>query len=576
MSAIKVETFGGMIPIVDDYLLQPNNASYAEGSWLLNGRIAPVTAIVPVHTLDNPLARYAYRIPEVGSGVKNIPDSRWLEFTNPNTVVVKTPVTGQTDPSYYWTDGQNPPGYTTLSRILASDPRLILGIPAPAVAPAIIVVGGAAPIVTRSYVYTWVSQFGEEGQPSPPTIQSGNITGSWDLTLTAPTGGDTTDRVLTNTRIYRTVTSSQGVASYYFVTELPIATLTFSDTIPDDQVAQNNPLTSQDYEKPPTDLEGMVPMPNGIMIGWRKNEVWFCEPYLPHAWPSKYTVGVEAEVIGIGVWGQSAVVLCSGQSYTVTGVTPDVMALAKIPPLEPCGCKGSIVNTPKGVVYASQNGLIQITPYGGQNVTINMIDKSQFPKMLRIDNLHAAWLVNGYYAIGGVSDEVFQADAFQTDMIQQLDYTGANMGVWINYADPRVGVVNFPSVDPVFNVMQDDWTGEVFIIRNGQVQHIDFTQTSPRVKYRWRSKEFQLPYRQNWGAARIFCFSPPGPAPEGPTVFRFICDNTLVFEDVLTHTGQVFRMPSGFKPDVIQFELEGYLEILNVQFGQSPRDLRQV
>lgn len=576
MPAIKVETFGGMIPIVDDRLLQPHSASHAENAWLLNGRIEPFIAPVPIHTLANPNARYAYRIPLVSSSVKNIKDSLWLEFDNPNTVVVRSPVTGQVDRRYYFTDGQNPPGYTTDARIIALNPTLILGIPAPETAPGVSVTGGATPVVTRSYVYTWVSEFSEEGQPSLPTVFSGNITGTWHITLTAPLVGDTTNRSLTHTRIYRTVTSQQGVSAYFFVAEIPIATLTYDDTILDGTVALNNELASADFEEPPIDLVGMVPMPNGMMIGWRKNEVWFCEPYLPHAWPSKYTLGVEAEVVGIGVWGQSAVILCTGQSYTVSGIQPQSMSLAKIPPLEPCGSRGSIVTTPNGVIYASQNGLIQITPYGGQNVTISMIDKEQFPTFIRIDSAHAAWLMNGYIAIGGVSDAVFQTDTFQTDAFQGLDFTGSTQGVWINYLDPRVGVVLFPFATPALNIMQDFWTGEVLVIQDGQVKHINLSLQVPRTKYRWRSKEFQMPYRQNWGGARVFSFVPAGPPPEGDTFFRLICDGVVKFEEKIIGDRQLLRLPSGFKPDVIQFEVEGYREILNVQLGHNLRDLRAV
>ena len=49
----------------------------------------------------------------------------------------------------------------------------------------------------------------------------------------APLPADIDHRNLTHTRIYRSVTSVQGVASYFFVTELPIATLTYADTLTD-------------------------------------------------------------------------------------------------------------------------------------------------------------------------------------------------------------------------------------------------------------------------------------------------------------------------------------------------------
>jgi hypothetical protein len=59
-----------------------------------------------------------------------------------------------------------------------------------------------------------------------PTLATGNVSRSWDITMTAPTLDDTTDRVLTATRIYRIETGTDGTFAFFFVVELPIATLT--------------------------------------------------------------------------------------------------------------------------------------------------------------------------------------------------------------------------------------------------------------------------------------------------------------------------------------------------------------
>ena len=42
---------------------------------------------------------------------------------------------------------------------------------------------------TRAYVYTFVSDFSEESQPSPATVASGDGTGTWVVVIPAPPAG---------------------------------------------------------------------------------------------------------------------------------------------------------------------------------------------------------------------------------------------------------------------------------------------------------------------------------------------------------------------------------------------------
>jgi hypothetical protein len=150
-----------------------------------------------------------------------------------------------------------------------------------------------------------VSRSGEEGQPSPPTIATGNVDDVWVIGLTAPTLADTTDRDLTHTRIYRTVVGPDGSVGFFFVVELTIDVLSFDDGVPGDIVANSEQLQSTDWSPPPDDLRGMVSMPNGMIAGWRMNEIWFCEPFRPHAWPVIYQLGVESPIVGLGTIDQN-------------------------------------------------------------------------------------------------------------------------------------------------------------------------------------------------------------------------------------------------------------------------------
>lgn len=581
MGALRFDRFGGQIPAIDDQLLPMENAAYAENAFLQSGTLEPLAADIAIHTLVNPLARFVFRIPILSPGIDNIVDSYWLEFEDANTSVVRSPVTDQVEGGrFYWANSSSRPGYTTKARVAASDPPLILGIPRPDTAPGVVVVGGAPPTVTRAYVYTWVSSLGEEGQPSPPTLETGNIDGSWDLTLTAPTAGDTTGRLLATTRIYRTEVASDGVTvAFFFVAEIPIGTLVYSDTVSPDIVVNSEQLQSEDWSEPPIDLRGLVSMPNGMIAGWRENEVWFCEPYRPHAWPTKYVINVEFPVVGLGTIDQNLMILTQGQPYVAMGIHPEVMALRQVQPIEPCTAQGSIVSTPNGVLYTSNNGLILIGPGGAVNLTFDMIRKDEWLQFLNLRTLHATYFMNGYYCYSGTVDGVFQDDTFQMDAFQEDDFTGTETGAHISLGDGRLGFMTLKSGSPTLNVMFDQWTAETLVLRGTTIYHVDRRKYDPRQSYTWRSKVVQLDYPSTMAVGKIFYDLPNGSEPSEPTYFTFIgkgINGTKQFTRELPVSGKQFRLPSGMKYDTVQIELTGQLMIKNVQIASSPRELRNV
>jgi hypothetical protein len=583
VGVLKFDKFGGQIPALDERLLPPENAVYTENAFLQAGRLEPLAADVPIHTLVDQTARFAFRVPISSPSVDNILDSYWLEFPLADTFVVRSPVTQDAfNGRYYWADGFHTPGYTTGTRIVALQPSLVLGIPRPAVAPGVTVTGGAAPTITRAYVYTWVSAYGEEGQPSNPTLfQGGNASGVWHITMTAPTTADTTNRNLTRTRIYRTETGTDGTVGFFFVVDLPIATLTYDDSVSSDTVANSEQLQSEDWAPPPADLKGMVSMPNGMVAGWRANEIWFCEPYRLHAWPVKYMLGVDAPIVGLGTVDQNCMVLTSGQPYVATGVHPSVVTLRKINPIEPCTAPGSIVSTPNGVVYTSHNGLILISPQGGQNLTYDTIRKDEWMRLINLSTVQASFFMNGYYCYSTAIDGVFQKDSFQTNTFQQENFAGTQVGAHIA-GDQHLGYMTLTCTEPTLNVMTDMWTGETFVLRGpvtgkpAQVYHVDRRQYDPRQGYIWRSKIVQLNYKENYAAAKIFYDEPSGSPPVGPHLFKMYVDDRLKFTRPIRKSGEQFRLPSGYKADFVQFELSGQLMIFNMQIATSARELRGI
>jgi hypothetical protein len=595
---IAITAFGGEVPAIDERLISDPQAAESVNAWLLSGRIEPVRSLQPIHTLVNAAARSFFRLPIGSPGVDNMVDSYWLEFENDNVRVIKSPVVGQDDDGrFYWADGQQP-RMMTGTMIANGDAPYKLGIPAPTVAPGVTMSGGVSTVNKNvSYAYTYVSALGEEGPPSPPTSVVGKLDDTYHLTLTPPTTAQTTERNLTHTRIYRTIVSTQGVATFFFVAEVPIATTTYDDNcavMTDGIIVNNEQLQTLTWSEPPADLQGLVTMPNGMVAGWRSNEVWFSEPYYPHAWPIQYVLGVDPKIVGLGVYNQSLIILCEGQPYAATGIHPSAMALSKIQPLEPCTSVRSIVNTPNGVLYCSPNGLINITPSGAVNLTIQSILKSQWAQRLNLPTVMASILSQAYYCYSGTQPGVFQNstdppdafNAFQQDAFQQESFFGRRPGAYISLADARLGITTLdPDPDVVINVITDIFNGETMVLRNGVVYLVDTRQFTPYGKYRWRSKIFTMPYIQNLGAAKVYWTPPDNSTLPNPTYFRVFASErpistgnglTKRFERKLAKSGEMFRLPSGYKALYYQFEVEGYAIIDAIHCAQTAHELRKV
>jgi hypothetical protein len=173
------------------------------------------------------------------------------------------------------------------------------------------------------------------------------------------------------------------VASFFLVAEQDCTINFYKDTIEDDEVSSNALLESFAWTPPPEDLKGLVVMWNGIIAGWRENELWMSEPYRPHAWPASYTLTMEYPIVGLGVSGQTLVVCTVGYPAVVSGALPEHMGTAKVAVFEPCVSRGSILSSDAGVLFVSHNGLIAVTQKGATNITkdlVTRIDGSSIPR----------------------------------------------------------------------------------------------------------------------------------------------------------------------------------------------------
>lgn len=460
----------------------------------------------------------------------------------------------------------------------------------------------------RSYVYTYLTAYAEESPPSPATVVTGWSNGTWTVDLfTPPPDQMGVTRDITQIRLYRSVTATAGATTYFWVADLPVTTAVYSDVITDDVVATNFQLLSQLWTPPPEDLQGIIAMPNGMAVGFRANEIWFCEPYRPHAWPASYTLTTEYPIVGLGVSGNSVVACTSGAPYVATGTAPASMSATKTQISEPCHSRGSIWGNTDGVYYASPNGLILVSQYGAVTNTSELwITREKWQQLTPQKFVRCIPLVSSYFALGtkrnGDNSVAQQGFTIELNAADAQSFT-----IWPQPGGHRLGFSTLlaPNGFDVLNLRLDPWSSVALVMQNGGVYYYDFTDKAPVMQtYKWRSKLLQQKSKKNFSCMRIWFSVPNGTPAQNAT------RNTSAFNDpswtalapgqygiVRVYAGfgdqetnsmqlvtvreiwtpqELMRIASGFKYETWQFEFEARVPISNVQIATSVKALAKV
>lgn len=180
MTRIRIPEFRGIAPRYAKRKLAEFNAQNARNVDLFSKDLRPILNSLVV---DNPS--------KLGTIQTIFPlGSNWLHW-NEDVDVAQSPLNVDDAGRIYYTGRYNPKSTNTALASTGSgtDYPLTsyrLGLPAPDNGPTIGITGGASGVPeTRSYVYTYVTEWGEEGPPSPATeyIAAHDDATSWDLTV---------------------------------------------------------------------------------------------------------------------------------------------------------------------------------------------------------------------------------------------------------------------------------------------------------------------------------------------------------------------------------------------------------
>jgi hypothetical protein len=483
MTAIKIDNFAGIAPRMSARLLPYNGAATAANCKLLSGELRGLRETQLLHDFANAAISRAWRLPAtVGAPLPLGSSDFWVGFTDPNVDFVRTPVLEDSFERYYWTSDSTrlggAPQYNTRARIQASSPSFLLGVPAPV--GALTVTPPTGTDLSRSYIYTFVSAYGEESAPSPATVATGTA-GTWTLNGfdTAPPGTPANYNV-TKINIYRTVADSTSTSpQYFFVAQISLGTTSYTDNNLDDIVALNFVCASLTWDVPPATLTGLVSHPGGFLIGFSGRDLYMSDPYHPHAWPVENIQTCKTEITGVAIYNNIIIVTTTSNPYYAEGMSPQAVTLQKIDSIDPCVSRRSIATTLSGVYYASPQGIIVATAGATQLATQPLFTREEW---------------QDYF-----SPTTVQAVPYG---LQYIAFDTTASGFIFSPAESLAPLTTLDRFSNVTAIQIDEYSGDVYLVQSGQVRLWDPPESTP-YEYTFISKDFDLPKPVNFGAMKI-------------------------------------------------------------------------
>lgn len=582
MAYFKRNRFSGIAPGVAPRLLAEQFGQEAENLDFESGRFVPIPIEgSTAHVLSNSQRRSIYYYDNSNSPM-------WIEWNEDGVKAVEGPIPGDADDRLYWT-GETYPRMGTYTGLQnwANRADYRLGIPAPQAAPTINITGTLDTTVTAeetAWVYTFVSEFGEEGPPSAASIIYDFTPSTQTATIDVPSynvSGDFAFGSPARKRIYRANVGSNATA-FQLVWDIAYTEIQKDDSKQATELAEVLPSTT--WIGPPDDdtvnypdgpLQGLTPVANGVFAGFTGKRLCLSEAYLPHAWPVDYRITLENDIIAIGTTANGVVALTDGKPYFVTGVDPSAMTAVQINLEQGCVNLNSVVDLGDVVLYAGPDGLCAISGTEGRVITRGLISPKQwnddfYPEEIR------AFEHEGTYV------------AFYTDS------ANSTHGGWVY--DPRADEAALSTITTSVERRggyKNPKTGELFLILGSAVQPYRGSNIVNRLG-RWKSKKYVTPQPVSMGWVHLKADS----YPTTPYKNRILvsADGTLIADYYITFDSgtntytQEVNTPSGISdatlyepvmrlPAVIgsewEVEIRGAVPVDEFCLAQSMDEIRQ-
>tara|TARA_S200000501_G_scaffold8442_2_gene7536 strand:- start:5851 stop:8253 length:2403 start_codon:yes stop_codon:yes gene_type:complete len=375
-------------------------------------------------------------------------------------------------------------------------------------------------------------------------------------------------------------------------------------------------LPSEDFDPPPTGMKGIRAAHNNILVGFFDNQLCFSFPDKPHAWPERFRLTFDSDIVSVEPIQGFILVLTKEYPYQVSGNDPATMVSARIDTLYPCLSKKSVVNMGYGVLWATHGGLASYAPSAGITLVTSLIhDWDTWNTALDPATLIGHYYNGKYFGSHSSQSFIFERDDKVGGLFVSINYTFSAActdyatGVMYYIGDDQGNLYEWDNKTQVLSPLE--WKSKTIVTKDfmnlGAARIIaDFAtsteeaenviaynNTLPAFNNGVWAKSIQLgtlngptDYTDagtavnNIGTLNSFPINADGQTKfplestgNQPVTFKLFVDKQLIFQGTVS-SDEVFRLPSGYRSDTFEIGVSGSSRIRAIHIGETPYGLR--
>tara|TARA_R110000824_G_scaffold97635_4_gene233252 strand:+ start:916 stop:3291 length:2376 start_codon:yes stop_codon:yes gene_type:complete len=377
-------------------------------------------------------------------------------------------------------------------------------------------------------------------------------------------------------------------------------------------------IASEFYDKPKSTMKGITNYHRNMLVGFFDNQLCISFPNKPHAWPEKFRLTLNSNIVSIAVNGGYILVLTESYPYIIFGNSPASMSVTRIDANYPCLSKQSVVNVGiQGVMWATHGGMAAWKGGGGIGIsTVLLHDWDTWG-----DYLDPTTLIGHYY-----NDKYFgshESGSFTFEVAEDggtfvlinykftAAYTDAISGTMYYTSDTSGDIIEWDNKTQILAPME--WKSKTITIPSysnmGAARVVaDYTVTSAETLINtnynnsvavsnasvWTASQ-QLGClngptdyavsgirQENSGTLNAFPINGDGQTKDLvevtgtlPITFKLFADKVLIFQGTVS-SSNIFRLPSGYRSDTFEVAVSGSARVRAIHIGETPIGLKAI
>lgn len=428
------------------------------------------------------------------------------------------------------------------------------------------------------------------------------------------TGGIVTDIIDEYTFEYAQVAADVPVTAvasgtlYHDVSQFPgtttaqywgDATFNFTDNF--DSRFLTDTLETDEYDPPPATMQGLVALQNNFLAGFVANEIYFSELNRPHAWPVKYKVTIEHNIVAMTAVGGALFVATDAYPYIITGSDPAAgFSVQRIDLNYPCANAKSLVPMEYGAVYSTYEGLAVYSPFSGSQ----LITKYNFDEDTWGTTLNPSTVIGAFFGSKYIGSHSTGAFTFERD--EKAGGVFTTFGIFTDYLLTEAGgkllqedgsgiLLNTSALAQFPAAYFDSRNYKLYFAGNVDVFLFDDLTQEPTT-LTWKSKVFKTKDMINLGAARVIADYASLSGTALTTNWEDITSNWEDTTGTYELAGQVsftiwvnkkflmtkqlfdagtFRLPTGYRSDTFEVGVSSTVRVREIHLAETPLGLKE-